>query len=69
MRSISVVLSAFALLLATSTAFARPWHPHQDHNELDPSFHQVIQRVVAMPGDRNLQRRSAAYGLNVVNLT
>ncbi len=55
------MLSAVFVALAFSAPFA--WGIVQP-----PSFPEVIQRVVAMPGDSDLQARSQRLGFNVLNV-
>ncbi len=57
-------LAGLAALAMAPRAEAQGWgiRPGQQ------SFRETIQRVVGMPGDGDLQRRTQALGLNVVNV-
>ncbi len=60
-----VVLFAF---LTTTTAVSRPATAAEVATSHDPTYSQVIQRVVAMPGDSDLQQRASTFGLNVLDV-
>ncbi len=59
-----VAMAVAGLALAHSPAEAQGWGIRPDQ----VSFRETIQRVVGMPSDAELQRRTQALGLNVVNV-
>lgn len=65
------LLVLFAFAATTTTQAIRPAHAAQaaqiaTHD--DPTYSDVIQRVVAMPNDYALQRRANKYGLNALSV-
>ncbi|MEZ0312017.1 MAG: hypothetical protein ACAI38_09585, partial [Myxococcota bacterium] len=59
------VLFAF---LTTTTAVSHPAVAAEVATNKDQTYSQVIQRVVAMPGDGELQERAGKFGLNVLDV-
>lgn len=59
---VAAIVTASFCSSSTARAETAPWG-------IRPvDYHSVIERVVAMPNDSNLQQRSRALGLNVVNV-
>ncbi|MFN3201080.1 MAG: hypothetical protein ACE366_21950 [Bradymonadia bacterium] len=72
LRHTSTFLRGLTLSLASMGALcpqmAMADAPLKMAKKADPTFSEIIQRVVAMPGNADLQRRARALGLNVLNV-